>query len=109
MRAVATRPPGMHPQGNRISKQSEELVEIGIVPAGALERAAQGAFGEFFLHDVQCDVPQHRDVVWAVVVWAEVVRLLEDLSLVQNELDRRLAVARTADLEMMSKRKLRIP
>jgi len=44
-----------------------------------------------------------------VVVWAEVVRLLEDLSLVQNELDRRLAVARTADLEMMSKRKLRIP
>jgi len=96
-------------QGNRISKQSQELGEIGIVPAGALELAVQGAFGGVLLHDVQCDVPQHRDVVWAVVVWAAVVRLLEDLSLVQNELDRRLAVARTADLEMMPKRKLRIP
>ena len=31
------------------------------------------------------------------VVWAEVVRLLEDPSLIQSELDRRLAAARTAD------------
>ena len=31
------------------------------------------------------------------VVWTEVVRLLEDPSLIQNELDRRLAAARTAD------------
>jgi site-specific DNA recombinase len=30
-------------------------------------------------------------------VWAEIVRLLEDPSLIQNELDRRLAAARTAD------------
>ena len=53
-------------QGNRISKQSQELGEIGIVPAGALELAVQGAFGGFLLHAVQCDVPQHREVVWAV-------------------------------------------
>jgi site-specific DNA recombinase len=31
------------------------------------------------------------------VVWAEIVRLLEDPSLIQHELDRRLAAARTAD------------
>jgi site-specific DNA recombinase len=31
------------------------------------------------------------------VVWTEVMRLLEDPSLIQQELDRRLAVARTAD------------
>src|SRR6478609_1662566 len=31
------------------------------------------------------------------VVWTEIVRLLEDPSLIQTELDRRLAAARTAD------------
>ena len=31
------------------------------------------------------------------IVWAEVIRLLEDPSLIQHELDRRLAVARAAD------------
>src|ERR1700690_4227897 len=31
------------------------------------------------------------------VVWTEIVQLLEDPSLIQNELDRRLAAARTAD------------
>jgi hypothetical protein len=31
------------------------------------------------------------------VVWTEIVRLLEDPQLIQNELDRRLAVAREAD------------
>jgi len=53
-------------QGNRISKQSQELGEVGIIPAGALELAAQRAFGGFFLHDIQCHVAQHREVVWAV-------------------------------------------
>src|SRR6202049_4375359 len=32
------------------------------------------------------------------IVWAEVIRLLEDPTLIQQELDRRLAAARASDL-----------
>ena len=38
---------GPVPQGNRTSKQCQKLDQIGIVPAGSLELAAQGAFGRF--------------------------------------------------------------
>ena len=53
-------------QGNRMSKQGQELDEMGFVPPGALELATQGPFGGFFLHDIQCHVSQHREVVWAM-------------------------------------------
>ena len=39
---------------------------------------------------VRQDLPDH-------VVWSEVVRLLEDSDLIQRELDRRRAAARTSD------------
>jgi site-specific DNA recombinase len=44
-----------------------------------------------------CDNRPIRQDLLDQVVWTEVVRLLEDPSLIQNELDRRLAVAQTAD------------
>jgi site-specific DNA recombinase len=44
-----------------------------------------------------CDNRPVRQDLLDQVVWAEVVHLLEDPSLIQNELDRRLAAARTAD------------
>jgi len=44
-----------------------------------------------------CDNRPVRQDLLDKVVWAEIVRLLEDPSLIQNELDRRLAAARTAD------------
>jgi site-specific DNA recombinase len=44
-----------------------------------------------------CDNRPVRQDLLDQVVWTEVVRLLEDPSLIQQELDRRLAAARTAD------------
>jgi site-specific DNA recombinase len=44
-----------------------------------------------------CDSRPVRQDLLDRVVWTEMVRLLEDPSLIQNELDRRLAAARTAD------------
>ena len=44
-----------------------------------------------------CDNRPVRQDLLDQVVWTEVVRLLEDPSLIQNELDRRLAAAQTAD------------
>ena len=44
-----------------------------------------------------CDNPPVRQDLLDDVVWTEVVRLLEDPGLIQNELDRRLAAAKTAD------------
>src|SRR5258707_6898283 len=40
-------------QGNRISKQSQKAVEVGIVPSGPLELSAQRAFGSLLLHGVE--------------------------------------------------------
>jgi site-specific DNA recombinase len=44
-----------------------------------------------------CDSRPIRQDLLDRVVWTEIVRLLEDPSLIQNELDRRLSAARTAD------------
>jgi site-specific DNA recombinase len=44
-----------------------------------------------------CDNPPVRQDLLDDVVWTEVVRLLEDPGLIQSELDRRLAAAKTAD------------
>ena len=45
-----------------------------------------------------CDNGQYiRQELLDQVVWAEVIRLLEDPALIQRELDRRLAAARTSD------------
>src|SRR5271165_1583934 len=44
-----------------------------------------------------CDNRPIRQDLLDQVVWTEVVRLLEDPSLIQNELDRRLTAARTSD------------
>jgi site-specific DNA recombinase len=44
-----------------------------------------------------CDNRPVRQDLLDQVVWTEVVRLLEDPSLIQNELDRRLAAAQTAN------------
>jgi site-specific DNA recombinase len=44
-----------------------------------------------------CDNRPVRQDLLDQVVWTEIIRLLEDPSLIQNELDRRLAAARTAD------------
>src|SRR5208337_5665384 len=63
-------------QGNRISKQGQELGEICVVPSGAFEFAAQGSFGAILLHHVQRQVSQHREVVWPVVQSAPVLILV---------------------------------
>jgi site-specific DNA recombinase len=44
-----------------------------------------------------CDNRPVRQDLLDSIVWTEVVRLLEDPSLIQSELDRRLAAAKTAD------------
>ena len=44
-----------------------------------------------------CDNPPLRQDLLDRVVWREIIRLLEDPSLIQGELDRRLAAARTSD------------
>jgi len=44
-----------------------------------------------------CDNPPVRQDLLDDVVWTEVVRLLEDPGLIQSELNRRLAAAKTAD------------
>jgi site-specific DNA recombinase len=44
-----------------------------------------------------CDNRPVRQDLLDQVVWAEIIRLLEDHRLIQGELDRRLAAARTAD------------
>jgi len=44
-----------------------------------------------------CDNPPVRQDQLDAVVWKEVVRLLEDSSIIQDELNRRLEAARTAD------------
>src|SRR5271165_2380377 len=63
-------------QGNRISKQGQELGEICVIPSGAFEFAAQGSFGGILLHHVQRHVSQHREVVWPVVQSAPVLILV---------------------------------
>jgi hypothetical protein len=63
-------------QRNRISKQAQKLVEIGIVPSSTLKLAAQGLLGGISLHDVQRDLPQNRDVVWAVAQSALVLMFI---------------------------------
>jgi site-specific DNA recombinase len=44
-----------------------------------------------------CDNPPVRQDLLDQVVWTEIIRLLETPSLIQEELDRRLAAARTSD------------
>jgi site-specific DNA recombinase len=44
-----------------------------------------------------CDNRPVRQDLLDHIVWTEVIRLLEDPSLIQSELDRRLAAAKTAD------------
>ena len=45
-----------------------------------------------------CDNGRHvRQDLLDQIVWAEVIRLLEDPTLIQQELDRRLAAARASD------------
>ncbi len=44
-----------------------------------------------------CDNPPVRQDLLDHIVWTEVIRLLEDPGLIQSELDRRLAAAKTAD------------
>src|SRR5208283_584010 len=65
-------------QGNRISKQGQELGEICVVPSGAFEFAAKGSFGGILLHHVQRHVSQHREVVWPVAQSAPVLILVHD-------------------------------
>jgi hypothetical protein len=36
--------PALHPQGNCISKHLQKFAEEGIIPSGAFEFSAQGAF-----------------------------------------------------------------
>lgn len=67
-----TRPRGDSPepqptlaQRYRISKQAQKLVEIGVVPSSPLKLAARLP-GGISLHDVHRELPQNRDVVWAV-------------------------------------------
>ena len=51
-------------QGNRISEGSEEFGEIGIVPTGPLELAAQRGLRAILLHDVEGHVSQDRKIAW---------------------------------------------
>jgi hypothetical protein len=53
-------------QGNRISKQSQKAVEVGIVPSGPLELSAQRAFGSLPLHGIERHMTEDGEVVWSI-------------------------------------------
>jgi site-specific DNA recombinase len=56
-----------------------------------------GSDGWRHLGGPRCDNRPVRQDLLDQIVWTEVIRLLEDPALIQQELDRRLAVARAAD------------
>ena len=56
-----------------------------------------GSDGSRHLGGRRCDNRPVRQDLLDAIVWTEVIRLLEDPTLIQQELDRRLAVARAAD------------
>src|SRR5271166_5437246 len=53
-------------QGNRISKQGQQLGQVAIIPTGAHEFSAQRPFGSFLLNDVQRHMSQDRKIVRTV-------------------------------------------
>ena len=65
-------------QGNRISNLTEEFGEELVVPCGAFEFDVHGAFGFFLADDVEGDVAEHGEVVWAVVFSVAGVVLVHD-------------------------------
>src|SRR5208282_6912333 len=53
-------------RGNYTSEKGEESGEIDVVPAGALELAAQGSLGGVLLHDVDRHMSQDGEVLGAM-------------------------------------------
>jgi hypothetical protein len=47
-----------------------------VVPSSPLKLAAQGLLGGISLHDVQRDLAQNRDVIWAVAQSAPVLMFI---------------------------------
>ena len=66
----------MHPQGDRIAKQSQEAGEVGFVPTGSLDLSAERAFLTVFLHDVQDHVAGNGEMLGAVTQPASVLILV---------------------------------
>src|SRR5512134_2496687 len=57
-----------YPQGNCISDLGKERGEEMVVPCGAFEFKARGALGFFCADDVEGDVAEDGEVLWAVVL-----------------------------------------
>src|SRR5258707_10978529 len=65
-------------QGNRISKQSQKAVEVGIVPSGPLELSAQRAFASLLLHGVERHMTEDGEIVWSIAQSSSVLILVHD-------------------------------
>jgi hypothetical protein len=65
-------------QVNRISKQSQEAVEVGVVPSSPLELSAHRAFGSLLLHGVERHMTEDGEVVWSIAQSSSVLILVHD-------------------------------
>ena len=65
-------------QGNRISREAQEAVEEVVIPCGAFELSAQGAFGSLLLHGVERHMTQHGKVFRAIAQSSSVLILVHD-------------------------------
>src|SRR5262249_9425017 len=68
-------------QGNRISKLSDKLGQICVIPACELELSTQGRLGVVLSHDVESHVAQDGEIVGSVV------EAISGLILIHNDVE----------------------
>src|SRR5215831_8346210 len=54
-------------QGNRISKLSDKLGQVFVIPACELELSTQGRLGVVLSHDIESHVAQDGEIVGSIV------------------------------------------
>src|SRR5262249_10135855 len=74
------RQPGLR-QGNRISKLSDKLGQVFVIPACELELSTQGRLGVVLSHDIESHVAQDGEIVGSIV------EAISGLILVHNDVE----------------------
>src|SRR5215467_10289692 len=69
------------PQGNRISKLSDKLGQVFVIPACELELSTQGRLGVVLSHDIESHVAQDGEIVGSIV------EAISGLILVHNDVE----------------------
>src|SRR5215467_7607920 len=68
-------------QGNRISKLSDKLGQVFVIPACELELSTQGRLGVVLSHDIESHVAQDGEIVGSIV------EAISGLILVHNDVE----------------------